>query len=120
MYHRDGKNPFVLILEESSMLLSVLTSVALAFAPSQTTWIGVEPNRMYEFNRVTQDRLRNQQYWSDFTTAYPTWQARFDEASGKPYRMWGAGIDLTQHLKQPSIQSCCHFYRMHTPHRFEG
>ena len=48
------------------MLLSVLTSVALAFAPSQTTWIGVEPNRIVEFNRVTQDRLRNQRYWSRF------------------------------------------------------
>ena len=74
------------------MLLSVLTSVAFAFAPSHTTWIGVEPNRLVTFNRSTQDRLRNQQYWADFTTVYPTWQARFDENSGKPYRMWGAGI----------------------------
>ena len=84
------------------MLLSVLTSMALAFAPSDTTWIGVEPNRLVTFNRATQDRLRNQQYWTRFTQANPTWQARFDENSGKPYRMWGAGIEFDT-TSEPSL-----------------
>ena len=74
------------------MLLSILTSTVLAFAPSTTTWIGVEPNRLVTFNSVTQDRLRGQRYWTQFISKYPTWKARFDESSGSPYRMWGAGI----------------------------
>ena len=74
------------------MLLSILTSTVLAFAPSTTTWIGVEPNRLVTFDSATQDRLRTQRYWTRFTSQYPTWKGRFDESSGKPYRMWGSGI----------------------------
>ena len=76
------------------MLLSVLTSVALAFAPSQTTWIGVEPNRIMEFNRVTQDRLRNQRYWTSLRLRIQLGRRDLMRESGKPYRMWGAGIEF--------------------------
>ena len=76
------------------MLISILTSLAWSFAPSSTTWIGVEPNRQISFDLAIQNRLRQQQFWKAFTVRHPTWKARFDESSSRPYRMWGAGIDF--------------------------
>lgn len=74
------------------MLISWITTAALAFAPSNTTWIGVEPNPIRTFNPTTQQSLSQRQLWQGFVATYPSWQARFDERTGTPYRMWGRGI----------------------------
>lgn len=95
------------------MLLSILTSTVLAFAPSTTTWIGVEPNRLVTFNRVTQDRLRTQQYWTRFTSQYPTWKGRFDESSGRPYRMWGSGIPFDTSSESTVLSELMPFLESH-------
>ena len=95
------------------MLISLLTTTAFAFAPSSTTHIGVEPNRVVTFDTATQHRLRNQQYWSDFTQDYPTWKARFDQASGKPYRMWGAGISFDTSSEEALLSDLLPFLEMY-------
>ncbi len=76
------------------MLLSFVTSVAFGFAPSSTVWIGVEPNRIVSFDVSRQTALHQQGYWQSFLQQYPDWNARFDQRSQRPYRMWGNGIEF--------------------------
>ena len=95
------------------MLLSILTSTVLAFAPSTTTWIGVEPNRLVKFDSVTQNRLRTQQYWTHFASNYPTWKGRFDESNGKPYRMWGSGIPFDTTSESAVLSELVPFLESH-------
>ena len=91
------------------MLLSVLTSVALAFAPSQTTWIGVEPNRIVVFEPRYTKPFAQHNVLDPLLPTYPTWKGRFEE-SNKPYRMWGAGIEFNTTSEVGGIcQSYCHF-----------
>ena len=95
------------------MLLSLLTSLAWSFAPSQTVWIGVEPNRMITFDVGVQQRLQQQGFWMDFQSKYPTWQARFDQHSRKPYRMWGKGIQFDCSSEEALLSDWMPFLEKH-------
>lgn len=74
------------------MIALFLSSLAFAFQPSSTTWIGKEPNRIQHFDAGTQNRLRKQKFWQEFVKNNPTWKARFDQKTHLPYRAWGKGI----------------------------
>ncbi|MCB9761892.1 MAG: hypothetical protein H6739_18835 [Alphaproteobacteria bacterium] len=70
-------------------------SQALAFAPTDDLWVGVEPTRLLRYHEGQQTRLRNAPAWQDFIADDGAgWQARFDEQTGTPHRAWGPGIDL--------------------------
>ena len=77
------------------MLISLITSFALAFGPSNSTWIGIEPNPLRTFDPTIQQQLRQQKYWQQYLMEYPTWNGRFDEQTGLPYRVWGKGIPFS-------------------------
>lgn len=68
---------------------------AIAFQPTEHTHIGVEPQRTYHTHMERQARLKRTPAWQDFSAAVDgTWEVRFDEWTGLPFRAWGAGIDL--------------------------
>ena len=76
------------------MFLPLVTSLAFGFAPSDTVWIGVEPNRVFELRSTQHSTMLQQQYWQDFLLEQPTWDAKFDPLTGLPFRMWGRGIEV--------------------------
>lgn len=76
------------------MLISLIMSTAFALVPSTSTWIGVEPNPIKQFDAGIQQQLRQQQFWQRFQAQHPTWNARFDQRTGVPYRTWGKGITM--------------------------
>ena len=74
------------------MIAVLLSSLAFAFQPSNTSFIGKEPNRLQHFDPGIQHQLRQQESWQAFLKENPTWQARFDQKTFLPYRAWGKGI----------------------------
>jgi len=77
------------------LALGLLPAPALAIAPTEDTYIGVEPARLPVYHAATQVRLRQGEGWRRFLdTEGAGWQARFDEATGTPHRAWGPGLDL--------------------------
>jgi hypothetical protein len=73
----------------------LLGSSALAFAPADDIYIGIEPQRIVRFHDELQHKLRHSDGWQDFLSAEGEgWQARFDERAGTVYRAWGPGIEL--------------------------
>ena len=70
------------------------SSLAFAFQPSHTTWIGKEPNRIQYFDIEVQFQLRQQEFWQRFIKENPNWNARFDQKTLLPYRAWGKGISF--------------------------
>ena len=74
------------------MIALLLSSLAFAFQPSQTTWIGIEPNRIQYFDATVQHNVRKQSNWQNFLQKNPSWNARFDQRTQLPYRAWGKGI----------------------------
>ena len=77
------------------MLISLITSFAFAFAPSSSNLIGIEPNPLRTFNPTIQQQLRHQKYWQQYLMEHPTWNGRFNEHTGLPYRIWGKGIPFS-------------------------
>ena len=72
-----------------------LSSRAHAFAPTTDVYVGVEPNRVYHTDWHEQLRLADLPQWRKFIGGEGSgWQARFDERTGDPHRMWGPGIDV--------------------------
>ena len=53
------------------MITLILSSLAFAFQPSHTTWIGKEPNRIQYFDRGVQFQLRQQEFWQRFIKENP-------------------------------------------------
>lgn len=76
------------------MFLPLVTSLAFGFAPSDTVWVGVEPNRLINLSSNRQKSWEQQEYWQNFVNDHPTWSARFDPLTGFPLRMWGQGIEV--------------------------
>ena len=75
----------------------LLGSNALAFAPSDDVYIGIEPQRIVRFHTERQHALRTGAAWQGFLSAEGDgWQARFDERTGTVHSAWGPGIDLDQ------------------------
>lgn len=73
----------------------LLGSSALAFAPSDDVYIGIEPQRVLRFHSERQHDLRHGDAWQDFVSADGDgWHARFDEQTGTVFRAWGPGIDM--------------------------
>ncbi len=72
-----------------------VSSNAAAFQPSDSVYIGIEPQRVLRTDVHTQASLQQQRDWARFTRGEGQgWMARFDQATGTPHRMWGPGIDL--------------------------
>ena len=86
--------------QTSSMCRSVLTLCALsasaaAFAPTEHVHLGIEPDRIMRYHPQEQVRLLRSPAWKQFVeTEGADWLARFDERTGVPFRMWGAGIPV--------------------------
>ena len=80
--------------------LVVLTALvaslpAAAFTGDKVDHLGSEPNRVRTFDPVTQGALHKTEAWQSFAaTDGVGWQARFDELTGTPVRMWGPGLDM--------------------------
>lgn len=70
---------------------------AMAFAPSEDVFQGIEPHRVFQVHAYEQVRLQRSAAWSSFVAGEGSgWQVRFDEVTGTPHRAWGTGIDLGQ------------------------
>lgn len=77
------------------ILLALCLPSAHAFAPTDETWIGIEPNRIYRYHDGTQTRLRHGKGWQAFTAGVGDgWLARFDEKTGTPVSAWGPPIAI--------------------------
>ncbi|MEC7984052.1 MAG: hypothetical protein VX278_02740 [Myxococcota bacterium] len=77
-------------------MLSIWLSIAsaLAFQPSDTNWIGIEPTRHYRYHTAVQHRMRQTHSWREFYNTYG-WKVVFDEYTGFPHRAYGSGISLS-------------------------
>ena len=76
-------------------LALALFAPALAFAPSQDVWLGVEPVRVTETHSWRQASLARGLPWLTFTAGEGAgWEARFDEDTGTAHRAWGPGIPM--------------------------
>ena len=74
------------------MLCLLLSSPSLAFAP--TPLQGVEPVRLRTTTAEGQATFRQTRLWREFVEGEGRgWQARVDERTGTPHRMWG-GLPL--------------------------
>ncbi len=66
-----------------------------AFAPTDSTWLGVEPTRVFRDDRRRQLELAHLPAWVEFAAGEGRgWTARFDQRTGTVRRMWGTGIPL--------------------------
>jgi MYXO-CTERM domain-containing protein len=75
--------------------LALFTLPALAFAPRAEAPTDAEPTRLASFDRATQDALRDDPAWARFFKATGgAWTVHFDEATGAPLRLWGAGLPI--------------------------
>ncbi|HJN76446.1 MAG TPA: MYXO-CTERM sorting domain-containing protein [Myxococcota bacterium] len=79
----------------STLLLLSLAPPANAFAPSDEVHIGIEPVRTHQVNIERQLRFEQGHPWQEWVQSEGAgWQAVFDERTGTPWSMWGAGIPM--------------------------
>ncbi|MCO4743739.1 MAG: hypothetical protein KC912_03050 [Proteobacteria bacterium] len=83
----------------SRLLLSTLATLALspalAFTGDKVDGIGIEPARTFPVDVATQGALHASSPWQQFIAGEGQgWQARFDQHTGTPHRMWGTGIAI--------------------------
>ena len=78
------------------MLITLLLGAnALAFGPTDDTYIGIEPVRIMRFHSERQHVLRHGAGWQSFLRGDGAgWNARFDEQAGTVYSAWGPGIEM--------------------------
>jgi len=76
-------------------ILLALISFSSAFSPNNAPYIGIEPVLRRNLTPHRQQQLRESLAWQSFEMEHPTWQARFDQFTGRPYRAWGAGVPFT-------------------------
>ena len=87
------------------LALHFAVTPGLAFAPSQETWQGREPNRVYRYHEGYQTRLRHGDAWEAFTAGIGAgWYARFDERTGTPHRAWGPPIPLADTASPEGVE----------------
>ena len=78
-----------------SPLLLLAGLPALAFQPAEDVYLGREPNRVRRFHVERQHALRHGSQWQALLAGdFEGWSARFDEATGQPWKAWGPGIPL--------------------------
>ena len=78
-----------------TLLALLLPSPAFGFAPSEQVFQGTEPVRLQRTTPAHQARLREGKAWQKFLHSEGVgWEARFDQATDRPHRAWGPGIDL--------------------------
>ena len=77
-----------------SLVLWIPTA-ALAVQPPEGAPSGAEPVRIRHVDAARQAALSARPVWHDFLASEGAgWEARWDEATGTPHRMWGPGLDL--------------------------
>jgi len=68
---------------------------AHAIAPTDDVYTGIEPQRVRHYHDQAQAAHYRSEVWEQFSAKVGgNWQARFDELTGLPHRLWGAGIEL--------------------------
>ncbi len=68
---------------------------AQAIAPQDGVYQGVEPQRVWATHPQIQAKLAHSAEFQNFTLDdFKGWQARFDEVTGTPLRVWGTGISM--------------------------
>jgi hypothetical protein len=73
----------------------LLAGTALAVRPQEGAPAGGEPVRVRTVNPQVQRLLSSDEAWQRFVAAEGAgWEARFDEVTGTPVRLWGSGLDL--------------------------
>lgn len=77
------------------VLCALTASSAWAVQPPEGVRPGAEPTRVRTYDEATQDYFARRAAWTTFTDGEGAgWEARFDQVTGTPHRMWGRGIDL--------------------------
>jgi uncharacterized protein (TIGR03382 family) len=79
------------------MLSFALAFAAYGFAPADHLGSGwdLEPQRIRQYHGQVQAEFVRSPAWQRFTRAEGAgWRGRFDELTGVPHRMFGAGIDM--------------------------
>ena len=76
-------------------LFHLMLPSASAIAPTDDVYTGIEPQRIRHYHSQEQAAYYRSDAWQRFEASVAGgWQARFDELTGIPHRLWGAGIDL--------------------------
>ncbi|MFT4628183.1 MAG: hypothetical protein ACI8PZ_006878 [Myxococcota bacterium] len=76
-------------------LVALLAAPAQAFAPHDHVHQGIEPQRIHHVTPARQAELKRTDAWKAFVRAEGDgWDARFDEVTGTPLRLWGPGVDI--------------------------
>ena len=84
-----------LLLGEILLIFSLILNAALAYTPSDSVHIGIEPVRTYYSQRAHQKRMKHHPQWRAFAEAEGLgWDVVFDQETTLPYRAWGPGIDV--------------------------
>ncbi len=91
------------------MLTSAVFAIALigtdshAFQPTSNS-VDLEPQQIHGLHPAVQAKLLRSPAWQAFAeTDGAGWTARFDEDTGTPLRMWGAGIDIGPTTKTDQV-----------------
>ena len=96
---------------ETMSLLMAFISFSSAFSPENAPYIGIEPVLRRNLTEHRQQQLREAAAWQAFLAAHPTWRARFDQFTERPYRAWGGGIEIDIVDDKPSLQMLEQFIR---------
>ncbi|MCB9682413.1 MAG: hypothetical protein H6733_13180 [Alphaproteobacteria bacterium] len=85
----------VSLLPVAAALALAAATPAFAVLPPSNTPVGAEPVRVRTTDPAMQALLHTDPAWQDFVAHEGDgWQARFDQVTRTPHRMWGPGIDL--------------------------
>jgi MYXO-CTERM domain-containing protein len=80
-------------MRATPLLLWLVSSAGWAVRPPETTSLGFEPQRLHAVSASAQARWAQAPAWRSFAEA-TGWEAQFDDRTGVPHRMWGAGLYL--------------------------
>jgi MYXO-CTERM domain-containing protein len=76
-------------------LFHLMLPSASAIAPTDDVYTGIEPQRVRHYHAQEQAAHYRSDAWQRFEASVEgSWQARFDELTGVPHRLWGAGVEM--------------------------